>query len=151
YIRKADMRVTLAQLEAFYWTATFSSVERAASILSIAQPTVSLRLRGLEDSLGYKPLQRVGRGLKLTLRGQDLLEECRTIFASIEKIEARPSARKLTGPIKLGFAEGFAMICLPQIVARLHSTYPELQPELMVATSAEVEPDLHALRLDLAF
>lgn len=145
------MRITLAQLEAFYWTATYSSVERAASVLNIAQPTVSLRLRGLEDALGYKPLQRVGRGLKLTLRGQDLLEECRTIFASLEKIEARPSGRNLTGPIKLGFAEGFAMICLPQIVSRLHSTYPELQPELMVATSAEVEPELHALRLDLAF
>lgn len=145
------MRITLAQLEAFYWTATYSSVERAASVLNIAQPTVSLRLRGLENALGYKPLQRAGRGLKLTLRGQDLLEECRMIFASLEKIEARPSVRNLTGPIKLGFAEGFAMICLPQIVSRLHSTYPELQPELMVATSAEVEPELHALRLDLAF
>ena len=145
------MRVTLAQLEAFYWTATYHSVERAAGALNIAQPTVSLRLRGLEDALGYKPLQRVGRGLTLTLRGQTLLDECRTIFSSIEKIEARPSTRELSGPIRLGFAEGFAMICLPQIMARLHSEYPELQPELMVATSAEVEPELHALRLDLAF
>ncbi len=145
------MRMTIGQLEAFYWTATHGSVERAASILNIAQPTVSLRLRGLEDALGYKPLQRVGRGLKLTLRGQDLLEECRVIFASLEKIEARPSARKLAGPIRLGFAEGFAMICLPQVLERLHATYPELQPELTVATSAEIEPELHALRLDLAF
>ncbi len=145
------MRVTLAQLEAFYWTATYHSVERAAGALNIAQPTGSLRLRGLEDALGYKPLQRVGRGLTLTLRGQTLLDECRTIFSSIEKIEARPSTRELSGPIRLGFAEGFAMICLPQIMARLHSEYPELQPELMVATSAEVEPELHALRLDLAF
>jgi DNA-binding transcriptional LysR family regulator len=151
FIRKPDMRVTLAQLEAFYWTATYSSVERAASVLNIAQPTVSLRLRGIEDALGYKPLQRVGRGLKLTLRGQDLLDECKTILASLEKIDARRSTQKLSGPIRLGFAEGFAMICLPQIVARLHLEYPELQPELMVATSAEVEPELHALRLDLAF
>ncbi|MCK8782712.1 LysR family transcriptional regulator [Rhizobium sp. NTR19] len=145
------MRVTLAQLEAFYWTATQSSVERAAEVLSIAQPTVSLRLRGLEDALGYKPLERVGRGLKLTVRGQDLLDECRTLFASIEKIATKPTAQELAGPIRLGFAEGFAMICLPRIVSRLHSEYPELQPELMVATSAEVEPELHSLRLDLAF
>ena len=145
------MRLTLAQLEAFYWTATHGSVDKAAQTLNIAQPTVSLRLRGLEDALGYRPFERAGRGLKLTLRGLDLLDECRSIFASLETIEARAGAQKIAGPIRLGFAEGFAMICLPEILSRLHADHPGLQPELMVATSAQIEPLLHDLKLDLAF
>jgi DNA-binding transcriptional LysR family regulator len=145
------MRLTLAQLEAFYWTATLGSVDKAAHTLNIAQPTVSLRLRGLEDALGYKPLERAGRGLKLSLRGLDLLDECRRIFSSLETIEACSGTQKISGPVRLGFAEGFAMICLPEILTRLHANHPGLQPELMVATSAQIEPALHDLKLDLAF
>ncbi|MFC4299749.1 MAG: LysR family transcriptional regulator [Castellaniella sp.] len=145
------MRLTLAQLEAFYWTATHGSVDKAAHTLHLAQPTVSLRLRGLEDALGYKPFERAGRGLKLTLRGLDLLDECHTIFASLETIEAHAGAQRVTGPIRLGFAEGFAMVCLPEILSRLHADHPGLQPEVMVATSAQIEPELHDLKLDLAF
>ena len=145
------MKITLAQLEAFYWTATHGSVDKAASTLNIAQPTVSLRLRGLEDALGYKPFERAGRGLKLTLRGLDLLDECRTIFSSLDTIKSHSGTQKIGGPIRLGFAEGFAMICLPEILSRLHADHPGLQPELVVATSAQLEPELHDLKLDLAF
>jgi len=144
-------KLTIAQLEAFYWTATHGSVDRAARTLNVSQPTISLRLRALEDALGYKPFQRVGRNLRLSLQGRALLDECRSIFASLEKIDGKHQAQRISGPIRLGFAEGFAMVCLPQIISRLHRDYPELQPELMVSTSAEVEPELHALKLDLAF
>ncbi|WP_374834740.1 LysR family transcriptional regulator [Paenochrobactrum pullorum] len=142
---------TLAQLEAFYWTATLSSVDRAASILNVAQPTISLRLKTLSDALGYIPLQKHGRHLKLTLQGDALLEECKIIFACMERIGGQGYSNKVSGPIRIGFAEGFAMICLPDILKELHKNYPELQPELMVSTSAQIEPELHALKLDLAF
>lgn len=144
-------RPTLAQLEAFYWTALHGSVDRAALTLNVAQPTVSLRLKKLDEALGYKPFQRAGRGLQLTHQGHALLEECKFIFACLDKIEGKHQLQKVSGSIRLGFAEGFAMVCLPQILSKLHSVYPELQPELMVSTSAEIEPELHAMNLDLAF
>lgn len=144
-------RPSIAQLEAFYRTAIHGSVDRAALALNVAQPTVSLRLKKLDEVLGYRLFQRAGRGLKLTHQGQVLLEECKLIFASLDKIEGKHQQEKVSGSIRLGFAEGFAMVCLPQILSRLHSVYPELTPELIVSTSAEIEPELHAMKLDLAF
>ncbi len=57
------MRITLAQLEAFFWVARLGSVHMAARQLNLAQPTVSLRLRDLEARLGTALFERAGRGL----------------------------------------------------------------------------------------
>jgi hypothetical protein len=46
------MHITLAQLEAFFWTARLDPVQQAAQQLNLAQPTVSLRLRDLQQQLG---------------------------------------------------------------------------------------------------
>jgi DNA-binding transcriptional LysR family regulator len=45
------MRFTIAQLEAFFWTARLGSLSKAASYLHMSQPTISLRLRDLEVAL----------------------------------------------------------------------------------------------------
>ena len=55
-------RITIAQLEAFYWTATLGSVDSAARRLNLSQPTISLRLKALERVSGRKLFDRVGRG-----------------------------------------------------------------------------------------
>ena len=46
------MRFTIAQLEAFFWTAQLGSLSKASGHLHLAQPTISLRLRDLERTLG---------------------------------------------------------------------------------------------------
>jgi len=60
-------RITVAQLEAFFWTASFGSMERASTHLNLSQPSISLRVRALEEQLGFKLFERAGRG---TIRRQ---------------------------------------------------------------------------------
>jgi hypothetical protein len=68
------MRVTLAQLEAFYWTAKPGSATRAARDLNLAQPTLSLRLKSLVDATGGGPLlSRTSGTSRLKAQGQALL------------------------------------------------------------------------------
>src|SRR6201988_1571430 len=57
------MRLTLAQLETFFWTAQLGSAQRAAQHLNLAQPTVSLRLKELQEAMGASLLERTSRGL----------------------------------------------------------------------------------------
>ncbi|MGE0239701.1 MAG: LysR family transcriptional regulator, partial [Parvibaculaceae bacterium] len=54
------MRLTISQLEALYWTAKLGSVQKAAEHLNLAQPTVSLRLRALQEDLRVEVLERAG-------------------------------------------------------------------------------------------
>lgn len=144
-------RITLQQLEAFFWTATLGSVDGAAQRLHLAQPTVSLRLKGLEDALGLSLFDRVGRNLRLSFDGQTLLPRARSVLDGVGEMVRHSGQEKITGRIRVGFAEGFALVCLPAILRRLHELHPELRPEFTAAISSTIEPDVRQHKLDLAF
>lgn len=59
------MRITLAQIKACASVARLGTVREAAFQLNLAQPTVSLRMRDLELTLGATLFERNGRGLQL--------------------------------------------------------------------------------------
>ena len=142
-------RITLGQLEAFFWTARLGSVDRAARHLNLAQPTVSLRLRDLQAGLGERLLERAGRRLRLTNAGNLLLPRAEGILAEIENIQAA-GEHEIAGRVRFGVAEGFAAVCVPPITAALRRELPKLRVDLVIATSAGLEQDLAGDRLDLA-
>ncbi|PRD41253.1 hypothetical protein C5748_22370 [Phyllobacterium phragmitis] len=144
-------RITIAQLEAFFWTATTRSVDQAAKRLHLSQPTISLRLKSLEAALETNLFDRVGRGIRLSSDGLALLEDAREVLDGVQRIASQKNDGRVGGRIRVGFSEGFAIICLSPILAKLHRLYPDLSPELMVSTTPFIEPDLHARELDLAF
>jgi DNA-binding transcriptional LysR family regulator len=150
-IGKTDiMRVTLAQLEAFYWTAQLGSAQRAAQHLNLAQPTLSLRLKDLREAMGSEILERTGRGLRPTPEGRALLPRVAAIMAELRGISGQDPARDIAGPIRVGLAEGFAVTCLPPLLAALREDHPALQPEWVVSTSNTLEAALLRDGLDLA-
>ena len=55
------MRLTLAQIETFYWIARLGSFHAAARRLSLTQPSISGRIRELELDLGCALFDRTGR------------------------------------------------------------------------------------------
>jgi DNA-binding transcriptional LysR family regulator len=144
------MRVTLAQLEAFYWTVELGSAQRAAGQLHVAQPTVSLRLKELQDALGLPLLERSGRGLRATPGGRALIPRVATILGEIRGIIDRYPAQEIGGSIRIGLAEGFAVTCLPPLLAALRKDYPDLRPEWVVTTSTTLEAALLRDTLEIA-
>ncbi|MHA6643681.1 LysR family transcriptional regulator [Mesorhizobium sp. A623] len=144
-------RVTIAQLEAFYWTATLGSVEKAARRLNMSQPSISLRLKAIEAQIGSRLFDRVGRGISLSLNGHSILQDARDVLESVERINGRKTESDVRGTIRVGFAEGFALICLSPVLKRVHELYPDLHLEVSVSTTAFIEPDLLGRKLDLAF
>jgi DNA-binding transcriptional LysR family regulator len=145
------MRLTLAQLEAFFWVAQLGSVQLAASKLNLAQPTISLRLRDLEAVLGVQLFEKNGRGLRPTDDGLRLRNHAASVLSEIHKIRDQSGAPDVGGVIRVGFAEGFAMVCLAPVLKALRSDYPLLRPELVVSMTSALEKDLIARKLDIAF
>jgi DNA-binding transcriptional LysR family regulator len=144
------MRITFAQLEAFYWVTQLGSVHQAARHLHIAQPTVSLRLRDLQAAFGAPLLERAGRGVRPTGEGQALVARAAAILDEMTKIQEQRGGAALAGNVRVGIAEGFAMVCLPALLERMRRDFPALRPELVTATSAWLERDLVAHQLDIA-
>jgi DNA-binding transcriptional LysR family regulator len=52
------MRITLRQIEAFYWTAKLGSIHAAADHLNFSQPAVSARIKELEGALNLELFTR---------------------------------------------------------------------------------------------
>jgi DNA-binding transcriptional LysR family regulator len=147
---KLKMRLTLAQLEAFFWTVQLGSAHRAAQHLNLAQPTISLRLKDLGAALGEEVLERTARGLRVTAGGRALLPRVAAIMAELRGISGRDPTRQIAGRIRVGLAEGFAVTCLPPLLVGLLEDHPGLQPEWEVSTSTTLEAALLRDTLDVA-
>lgn len=145
------MKLTLAQLEAFFWAAQLGSVQLAARKLNLAQPTISLRLRDLEAVLGVALFERSGRGIRPTDWGFKLQRHAASVLNQVEQIHEQTGSTDVSGTVRIGFAEGFAMVCLAPLLKILQGDYPLLRPELVVSPSSGLEKDLVEQKLDLAF
>jgi len=70
----------LALLETFARIVEAGSLSAAAPLLQTTQPTVSRRLRALEQALGVPLLQRSTHGMRLTLDGERCYQRARTLL-----------------------------------------------------------------------
>jgi DNA-binding transcriptional LysR family regulator len=143
-------RITIAQLEAFYWVAELGSVRQAANKLRLTQPTVSLRLRNLEAELAEPVLEPHGRGVRLTQHGHAMFAKAKSVLDAYAGFQADHADGEIAGTVRIGLAEGFAVACLSHLVPALAGHYPGLRPEWTVTTSAALEQDVVDGGLDLA-
>ena len=93
------MRATLNQLEAFYWIARLGGFHAAATRLNLTQPTVSLRIRGLEEALGVRLFERAGRQAGLTTEGRHLLPQAERMIGLAEELQMKTA---LSDPLRDG-------------------------------------------------
>lgn len=80
--------MSLNLIEAFVEVARRGSVTAAARALGRSQPAVSHRLRQLEEQLGVALFEKAGRGVRMTQRGEWLLEECEQVLARLRAMPA---------------------------------------------------------------
>ncbi|MCW1411318.1 LysR family transcriptional regulator [Rhizobium sp. 1AS11] len=143
-------RPSIPQLEGFFWTARLGSVRKAADRLSITQPTLSLRLKQLESETSAPLFERQGRGLRLTRHGHLFFTRTATVLEAYSDLANLSGAREIEGPVRFGVAEGFAVACMPQLIANLRADFSLLRPEWVVATSDVLEQSLMNGDLDVA-
>ncbi len=102
-----------SDLRAFVFVIEYGSFSRAAAELGLSQPTVSLRLRHLEERLGLRLLER-RHGVVLTPVGRGLYNRARQVLAQLERFErsAEDLAQLRDGRLRVGISTPrFAMRC----------------------------------------
>jgi DNA-binding transcriptional LysR family regulator len=80
---------TLPQLVAFEATARLGSCSRAAEVLHQSQPTISIHIKKLSESLGQPLFERAGRGMRLTPAGEEVYQTCHVLFSTFEELDER--------------------------------------------------------------
>lgn len=111
--------IDLQHLRAFVAIAETGGVTRAANHLHLSQPAVSQRIRSLEALLGVSLFEHVGRGVRLTTDGEDLLRRSRRLLDEASGLMERAKALKSgeAGVLKIGatppMIEGILLGFLP--------------------------------------
>jgi DNA-binding transcriptional LysR family regulator len=116
--------VDIQLLRSFIVTAEMGNVTAAAKRLHLSQPTLSRQIKTLEDHLGIKLFERVGKFIRLSNSGESLLEQCRTIVELVQNLPASVHALRSghAGLLKVGAS--------PQLLERLFPLFlPSFQTE----------------------
>jgi DNA-binding transcriptional LysR family regulator len=84
----------LRRLKTFVTVAELGTVSKAAVHLRIGQPALSRQISDLQQELGLRLFDRVGRLLVLTAQGEQLLVDCRRVMTDLgrgARTRRRPS------------------------------------------------------------
>jgi len=144
-------QITLKHLEAFVCVVDMGSFRKAASVLATTQPNISNRISALEENLGVILMHRDAGSVRLTQKGQALLDAARRVLWSAESF-LETAARKdlIVDRLRLGVTELVACTWLHDFLRRFRADYPSISVELQVNLSTEIAKDLAAGQLDLA-
>ena len=74
------MRLNYHHLQYFHAIATYGSIAKASSVLHITPQTLSSQLQKLEEQLGYKLFDRIGKKMLLNSMGNVTFNYSKEIF-----------------------------------------------------------------------
>ncbi len=125
--------VTLRQLQVFESIVRLGSFTRAAEELFLTQPTVSMQIKKLADSMGLPLFEHVGRNVRPTEAGLELYQSCRKIFDTIANLEMKMADLKgmKRGRLRLGIITT-AKYFLPTVLGEFCQNYPGIEVALEV-------------------
>ena len=140
------------QLRAFVAVAEERHFTKAARDLAIAQPSLSKRIRLLEEELGAALFYRMRGNVGLTPAGEALLPWARRILTDLQVAadEVRELAGLRRGRLSVGATPSITVAILPTVLSGLRGAYPGLDLKLHEAGSRDLVLEVDQGTLDLA-
>ncbi|MCH5373984.1 MAG: LysR family transcriptional regulator, partial [Planctomycetes bacterium] len=129
------------------------NISRAAEVLNLTQPAVSLQLKRLAEDTGLTLFRRKSKGMELTRDGAAVLAKAEKVFTALSEFgdTARRISGHVRGKLRIGTIVDPGFIRLGQLLARLVEDYPELRTELAHGISGEVIARLLRDQIDAGY
>ncbi|TDL75679.1 LysR family transcriptional regulator [Rhodococcus qingshengii] len=119
----------LRQLEYFMALCEELHFTKTAEKLRIGQPTLSYQMKALEDELGVRLFDRLGKKIAITEAGEILLEHCKKVFENLkfatEQIEELQNVKR--GKLVIGALSGDLSLIASKVLLEFHAKYPRVQ------------------------
>src|SRR6201985_3427418 len=121
--------MTITQLEYIVAVDTYRSFVAAAEKCFVTQPTLSMQVQKLEDTLGVKIFDRSKQPVIPTEIGIEIITQARILLSESEKIKEIISDRQkeLSGELRVGIIPTVAPYILPKILHGFIEKYPQVK------------------------
>lgn len=135
------------ELRAFASIAEHGNFARAATQLGVSRSALSQTIRGLEERLGVRLLNRTTRSVAPSAAGARLLARLVPALAEVEasQAELRNARAEPVGRLRINTPRMAAMQLIAPRLGAFHRAYPEIQLDIVVQDS---NADIVAERFD---
>lgn len=142
----------LRQLKTFRTVATLLSFNRAAEVLNYAQSTISAQIRALEEDLGVRLFDRLGKRIVLTEAGELLSQYAQKMLdieaATLSDVKRRNQPQ---GSLTIRAPQSIGNIYLSRVVAEFRKRFPQVSFNFHTCAFHSLEHELETGVTDLAF
>jgi DNA-binding transcriptional LysR family regulator len=130
----------LRQIKAFLEVANKKSFVEAAKVIHVTQPSLSARIRGLEQELGTELFYRLSKGVTLTDVGKTFLPYAEKVVDTLRQadIAIRDSTHSYIGRLHLGAARVISTYVLPDILKVFREKYTGVDLAIKTGRSSQV-------------
>ena len=119
--------MTLNQLRYFCTAAQCHSITKAAKLMFVTQPAVSLALRELEKEFSITLFSHSNNGLELTVEGEQFYERASALLRQSDEMQLEfqdTSRRRPT--VRLGTPPNLSTVFFPELMDAFHVEHPEI-------------------------
>jgi DNA-binding transcriptional LysR family regulator len=120
------MDVNLRQMRSFIAVARLGNFTRAAEFLHVSQPTLTVHIKQLEETLGLKLFDRNPRAVNLTRMGRDLLPTFERTLQDLDSMlqNTKNVSTARHGVIRISVLPSLAASVLPDAIRRFRQENP---------------------------
>jgi len=142
----------LHQLRYFCAVAETGSFSRAAEQSHVSQPSLSQQIMKLEDELGARLFDRLGRSVRLTDLGKTFLPRARGVLRALEAARGDVVEHKdsLGGAVTVGVIPTVAPYLLPSYLTTFAKNFPQARLTVVEEITPVLLDRLRAGTIDVA-
>jgi LysR family hydrogen peroxide-inducible transcriptional activator len=142
----------LHQLRYFCAVAEAGSFSRAAEQSHVSQPSLSQQIMKLEDELGARLFDRLGRSVRLTETGQTFLPRARAVLRELEAARGDVAEQKdsVGGSVTIAVIPTVAPYFLPERLTWFSRKFPQVRLTVVEEITPVLLDHLRASKVDLA-
>ena len=140
-----------ARRELVYTVYEERSFSKAAQKLFIAQPSLSLMIKKLEEKIGLPLFDRTTKPISLTEAGKEYIAAVEAIRHTEESFQnyIRAVNNLEAGSLGIGSNQLLSTLVLPRYISAFAQAYPNVQLSLLDANSTTLENEISAGHLDI--
>jgi DNA-binding transcriptional LysR family regulator len=142
--------MNIENIEAFVYVVHLGSFNKAAEALYLTQPSITSRIRSLENSLNTKLFHRHGRYVSLTDDGNKLIAYAEKMLQTYQEATYKLNQHiSVPDQIRVGCSVSISNYIIPEMIPRLKEKFPDIRIKLYSNHSEEIVKKLMNDEVDL--
>ncbi len=140
---------SISALRTFVAVVDSGSFSKAAAALGVTQPNVSNQITALEQSCGFRLLNRRSHNQSLTDAGRDIYVRARIVLSRLSDLEAAADlfSGLQQGRLTIGFSSPTAAL---GAISRFMQAHPAIEVQTRTGNTTSLRQDVLACRVDAA-